>query len=142
RGSRRGVSYPLRVRPGYWRRSRGEPVRSVQCSASALQPYLVVFIIETAATEVYTAIGGIKAVIWTDVIQACLMFGGALIAIGTLLYHVGGFHAVAQAVPEMTRLEGYFKHGFEASAVSAFQTEHHIASMGFWDYVKLSFTSE
>src|SRR5207248_3446014 len=95
-----------------------------------LKPYVIAIMLLTILTCIYTALGGIKAVIWTDVVQATLMFGGALVAIGILLYHVGGFHGVAQAVPEMTRLEGYFKHGFEASAIAGFKAEHHIAAMG------------
>src|SRR6185369_10927107 len=87
----------------------------------------------TVVTCLYTAVGGIKAVIWTDVIQACLMFGGALVAIGTLLAHVGGLHAVFRAVPELTTHEGYFLHGFEA---------HGLAAMGAWDYVKLVLASD
>src|SRR5687767_8820336 len=76
-------------------------------------PYVVAILVLTALTCVYTAVGGIKAVIWTDVVQATLMFGSALVAIGTLLYHIGGFDAVAQNVPQMTRVEGYFLTGFE-----------------------------
>lgn len=34
----------------------------------------------------YTLIGGIKAVIWTDILQFILFIGAALIAIGTIIY--------------------------------------------------------
>src|SRR2546428_3941982 len=53
-------------------------------------PYVIAIAIITALTCVYTAVGGIKAVIWTDLVQASLMFGTALPAIVTLLYHIGG----------------------------------------------------
>src|SRR5688572_31140678 len=43
----------------------------------------------TLLTCLYTTVGGIKAVIWTDVVQAGLMFGSAMVAIAMLLYHVG-----------------------------------------------------
>ena len=47
----------------------------------------------TAATAVYTAIGGIKAVVWTDVIQATIMFGSLGFAIWSLLHVIpGGWH--------------------------------------------------
>ena len=52
--------------------------------------YVIAIVILTLLTCLYTAVGGIKAVIWTDVIQAALMFGSALVAIVTLLYHIGG----------------------------------------------------
>uniref|UniRef100_A0A224Z6X6 Sodium/solute symporter n=1 Tax=Rhipicephalus zambeziensis TaxID=60191 RepID=A0A224Z6X6_9ACAR len=39
----------------------------------------------------YTAIGGIKAVIWTDVVQMVLMFAGYIMVIASGLKHLGGF---------------------------------------------------
>ncbi len=44
----------------------------------------------TAVTALYTAMGGIKAVVWTDLIQATLMFGSLGFAIWTLLSRVPG----------------------------------------------------
>jgi solute:Na+ symporter, SSS family len=48
-------------------------------------------------TAIYTTLGGIKAVIWTDLIQASIMIGSALIAVG-LLYHgvPGGWSEIVQ----------------------------------------------
>jgi SSS family transporter len=47
----------------------------------------------TAATALYTALGGIKAVVWTDVIQATIMFGALGYAIFSLLHQIpGGIH--------------------------------------------------
>src|SRR4029077_13390878 len=66
----------------------GGRVEFSQQTVATAGPYLAAIAVLTVATCLYTAVGGIKAVIWTDVIQACLMFGGALIAIGTLLAHV------------------------------------------------------
>lgn len=43
-------------------------------------------------TILYTALGGMKAVIWTDVVQIFVMFGGALFAIGFIVFKLdGGF---------------------------------------------------
>lgn len=39
----------------------------------------------------YTAIGGIRAVIWTDVVQMVLMFAAYIMVIVSGLQHVGGF---------------------------------------------------
>ena len=44
----------------------------------------------TAATALYTALGGIKAVVWTDVIQATVMFGSLGFAIWSLLHAIPG----------------------------------------------------
>jgi len=40
-------------------------------------------------TIIYSTIGGSKAVIWTDVVQVLVMFGGALFAIGFIFWHSG-----------------------------------------------------
>jgi len=48
-------------------------------------------------TAVYTTLGGIKAVIWTDLIQASIMIGSALTALGLLYFAIpGGFHEIIQ----------------------------------------------
>lgn len=120
----------------------GGQVHFNQQTVSTVGPYLVAIILLTIVTCLYTAVGGIKAVIWTDVIQACLMFGGALIAIGTLLHHVGGMGEVMRAVPQLTTHEGYFLHGFEASVVAQWQASHHLSAMAVWDYVKLILASD
>ena len=120
----------------------GGRVQFSQQAVTTVTPYLVAIVLLTVVTCLYTAIGGIKAVIWTDVIQACLMFGGALIAIGTLLAHVGGLGEVLRAVPQLTTHEGYFLHGFEADVVAAWRARHHLSVMGAWDYVKLILASD
>src|ERR1051325_2841776 len=46
-------------------------------------------------TAIYTTLGGIKAVIWTDVIQASIMIGSAVIAVGILYFSIpGGWHKI------------------------------------------------
>ncbi len=48
-------------------------------------------------TAIYTTLGGIKAVIWTDVIQASIMIGSALVALGLLYFAIpGGWHEIVQ----------------------------------------------
>jgi SSS family transporter len=54
--------------------------------------YLVVLVVLAALTAVYTALGGIKAVVWTDAIQTTVMYGGLAIAAWLLLRGIpGGF---------------------------------------------------
>jgi solute:Na+ symporter, SSS family len=127
---------------GYRMLVSGRPVRFGQEAVTSAGPYVAAIVILTIVTCLYTAIGGIKAVIWTDVIQACLMFGGALMAIGTLLYQIGGLHNVIQAVPQLTTHAGYFLHGFEAATVAEWKAKHHLATMGVWDYIKLILASD
>ena len=45
----------------------------------------------TVLTAIYTALGGIKAVVWTDLIQASVMFGAMGFAIWFLLRQTGGW---------------------------------------------------
>jgi SSS family transporter len=125
-----------------WRMFTGGQVQFSQQAVTSVGPYLVAIVALTIATCLYTAMGGIKAVIWTDVIQAGLMFGSAMLAVVTLLNHVGGWDAVARAVPAMTRPEGYFLTGFEADRIAKWQTDHHLTGMGLWDYVKLILASD
>src|SRR6266550_2771579 len=120
----------------------GGQMQFSQQAVTTVGPYLIAITALTIVTCLYTALGGIKAVIWTDVIQACLMFGGALIAIGTLLYHVGGLSEVVRAVPQLTTHEGYFLHGFEASVVAQWQAGNQLTAMAVWDYVKLILASD
>lgn len=48
----------------------------------------IVFV--TFVTTLYTAAGGIKAVVWTDLIQACLMIGAILFSIAAILHDIPG----------------------------------------------------
>jgi SSS family transporter len=113
-----------------------------QSTVTTVGPYLVAIVALTIVTCLYTTLGGIKAVIWTDVVQACAMFGGALIAIGTLLVHIGGLPEVLRVVPSLTTHEGYFLHGFEATVVREWQASHGLATMKAWDYLRLILASD
>ena len=60
-----------------------------------LNTYIWGIIFVTVITTIYTAVGGIKAVVWTDVIQAALMFSSVIFAIFLLLRSIpGGFETV------------------------------------------------
>ena len=49
--------------------------------------YYCILLIGVVST-LYTYLGGIEAVIWSDVMQLCIMIGGVLIAIGVVLFQV------------------------------------------------------
>ncbi len=55
-----------------------------------LNTYIWGIIFVTVITTIYTAVGGIKAVVWTDVIQAMLMFSSVIFAIFLLLRSIPG----------------------------------------------------
>uniref|UniRef100_A0A023GNF3 Putative sodium/solute symporter ixodes scapularis sodium/solute symporter n=1 Tax=Amblyomma triste TaxID=251400 RepID=A0A023GNF3_AMBTT len=52
----------------------------------------------------YTAIGGIKAVVWTDVVQMFLIYVGYIMVIVSGLYHLGGFGNMWRIAGEGGRL--------------------------------------
>ena len=82
---------------------------------TSVGPYLLAIGALVILTAFYTTKGGIKAVIWTDVVQAFIMFGSAIAAIVFLLNQIGGWSALTAAVPAMTRIDGYFVTGFEST---------------------------
>lgn len=100
-----------------------------------LPPYFFAIAALMVATCLYTAIGGIKAVIWTDVIQATLMFTSACVAILTLLYHLSGdswnfaagFDVLHHHAPKLGKVSGYLTMGFEDAKANATA----------WDYFKI-----
>jgi len=80
-------------------------------------------------TAIYTTLGGIKAVIWTDVIQASLMIGSALIALGLLYFSIpGGWHEIVQ------RHGGFHVSDFITTGLSPAKTG--------WDEIKGMFAIE
>ncbi|NUQ69919.1 MAG: sodium/solute symporter [Chthonomonadales bacterium] len=125
-----------------WRMFTGGDVQFSQQAVNTVPPYVIAIVLLTIVTCAYTAIGGIKAVIWTDVIQATLMFTSALVAIATLLYHIGGLEALVRAVPAMAKPEGYFLTGFEATKVAAWKAAVGVSQMNGWEYVKLILASD
>jgi solute:Na+ symporter, SSS family len=59
--------------------------------------YISAIVVIVVLTAIYTTLGGIKAVIWTDVIQASIMIGSALVAVGLLYFSIpGGWHEIVQ----------------------------------------------
>jgi solute:Na+ symporter, SSS family len=80
-------------------------------------------------TAVYTTLGGIKAVIWTDFIQASIMIGSALVAVGLLYFSIpGGWHEIVQ------------RHG--GFHVSDFITTGLNPAKSGWDQIKGMFAIE
>ena len=71
-----------------------------------LNTYVWGIIFVTIITTIYTAVGGIKAVVWTDLIQAALMFSSVIFAIFLLLRHIpGGLHAVKENLGGLSNIK-------------------------------------
>ena len=61
------------------------PLKVIADTAGVNMTYFQIILIIGVATAIYTLVGGIKAVVWMDVVQMGLYVGGALVAIGFLL---------------------------------------------------------
>ncbi|MDZ7288335.1 MAG: sodium:solute symporter [candidate division KSB1 bacterium] len=71
-----------------------------------LEQYVVAISIMTLLTTVYTMMGGIKAVIWTDLIQACVMFGGALASLVIIVHLIpGGWEGIKAGTNNFANLK-------------------------------------
>jgi solute:Na+ symporter, SSS family len=75
-----------------------EMVRGVRPDQTeTLLIYIAAIVAIVILTAIYTTLGGIKAVIWTDVIQASIMIGSAMVALGLLYFAIpGGWHEIVQ----------------------------------------------
>ncbi|HYR57599.1 MAG TPA: hypothetical protein VEO95_03170, partial [Chthoniobacteraceae bacterium] len=76
-------------------------------------------------TAVYTTFGGIKAVVWTDLLQVFLMFGAMIYAMFTLWHAVGGWDAVVRETHRAVVEPG-------VTPEQAQQTAAH--ALKFWDW--------
>ncbi len=69
--------------------------------AQELWIYVGAIAVVTLLTAIYTTLGGIKAVIWTDMIQATIMMGSALAAIALLYAGIpGGWEEIGRRLAE------------------------------------------
>lgn len=64
--------------------------------------YLVALSFITVVTAVYTTLGGLKAVVWTDVLQASILAVSVLTTIGLLFFNIMGDGTPAQAWQTIT----------------------------------------
>ena len=66
--------------------------------------YVTIIALGVFAT-VYTALGGMKAVIWTDVIQFAVLFGGMILAVAGIVIEVpGGIAAIFRGTAEAGKM--------------------------------------
>src|SRR5258708_21251171 len=64
----------------------------------------------TVLTTIYTTVSGIKAVVWTDMIQACLMVSSVALAIWLIVRHIPG--RLATVSQELGGIPPFFQVGF------------------------------
>jgi SSS family solute:Na+ symporter len=83
--------------------------------ASDLNIYLISILMISCVTLIYTFLGGIRAVVWMDVIQMCVYIGGALLAAGIILSRLpNGLSETIHVARSAGKLE-LFHQGFNLS---------------------------
>jgi SSS family transporter len=87
----------------------------------------------TLVTAIYTTFGGIKAVVWTDLLQVILMFGAMIYAMITLWHSVGGWEVVVRETGRVVLDPAVVAGKGEAVArAQAEEVAHH--ALDFWDW--------
>lgn len=80
-----------------------------------LNTYVWGIVFVTIITTIYTAIGGIKAVVWTDLIQAVLMISSVAFAIFLLMQNIpGGLATVEKTLGGFEKVQ-FFQTGWHAN---------------------------
>ena len=80
---------------------------------SDIEVYLLSIAVISIITLLYTLIGGIKAVVWMDVIQMAVYIGGAIVAGGIMLSGIsGGFSGAMNMAADANKLQ-VFDFGFD-----------------------------
>jgi SSS family solute:Na+ symporter len=62
-------------------------------AVTGMNVFVCIILMGILAT-IYTALGGIEAVIWTDVVQVIALIGGALVCIGVVVFEVGSLSEI------------------------------------------------
>ena len=84
-------------------------------------------------TAVYTTFGGIKAVVWTDLLQVFLMFGSMAYAMTALWHSVGGWEVVVRETHRVVVDPAAAAHGGGALALAQARATADKA-LTFWDW--------
>jgi SSS family transporter len=84
-------------------------LRLAGMKASDINIYLISILIISVVTLVYTFVGGIKAVVWMDVVQMGIYIGGAILAAGIILTRLpdgwGGVTQMAQGAEKLKLID-------------------------------------
>ncbi len=72
-------------------------------AVTGIDTYLCIALMGVLAT-IYTTLGGISAVIWTDVLQVVVLIGGALLCLAVAIVDVGGVGPMVEAAMASEKL--------------------------------------
>lgn len=73
-------------------------------TATGMDVYLCIFLMAMLAT-IYTFLGGMEAVIWTDVIQVIVLLGGTLITLALIFFNAGSWEELWQTASDAGKLQ-------------------------------------
>ncbi|MGI9469978.1 MAG: sodium:solute symporter family transporter [Rubripirellula sp.] len=90
--------------------------------------YLVCLIVFSAAVIVYVVYGGFRAVVWTDVMQGIVMFGGVIVMLGLALWQVGGLENATRKMAKMIPPE----HGTAILSSPSLNQDDRLYPKGTW----------
>ena len=81
------------------------PCLAIHVATGKAVPITLMVVVLGVVVTIYTMLGGMKAVIWTDLIQFCVMFGGLAATLATVARHVpGGVHHIWETASEAGKL--------------------------------------
>lgn len=90
--------------------------------------YVISIVVITGFTFLYTYTGGMRAVIWTDVIQMFIYLGGAAVAMVVLLSKLpNGWESVVAAAEPHHKFQIFYS-GFEGSLAQFFKVDYNFFS--------------
>ena len=80
----------------------GDAIDGLPWVGGAEPDYVLCLLVFSFSVIVYTAFGGFRAVVWTDVMQGVVMGGGVIILLILTLGQVGGLSKATEQLKEMT----------------------------------------
>ncbi|CAH1789751.1 unnamed protein product, partial [Owenia fusiformis] len=84
-------------------------------------PVWASILVTAGVGTIYTSIGGMKAVVWTDVFQSVIMLGGVIAVIVMGLVKIGSVSKVFEICQEHKRLN-FFNFNFDPTRINTFWT--------------------
>ncbi len=79
-----------------------DTIRDMPFFSAADPGYLICLLVFSVAVIIYTAYGGFRAVVWTDVMQGLVMVGGVALMLPLAISQAGGLRSVTSKMAEMT----------------------------------------
>ena len=106
----------------------GNAIEGMPWVGGAEPDYVLCLLVFSTSVIVYTAFGGFRAVVWTDIMQGVVMGIGVIILLILTLGQVGGLTKATEKLKEMTPPE----HGTGIITLDQNQEKNLILQKGTW----------